>query len=324
MFKWIKKGLVYNLINYIERPNWNYNFAQGQNTLIFDDFVRVYFCTREEPNQNGQTVSRVTYIDLDKNNLLNIVNLSNNPVLDLGELGEFDEFGIYPFCPIRIGDQIYGYYGGATRCESTPFNISIGYAVSNDEGVHFKKIGRGPILTSSLNEPFMICSPKVRFFNNTYYMMYSAGVRWTKEEGRPEICYKLRMATSIDGINWTKCNKLILEDKLGELESQACGDIIYKNGRYHMFYCYRGHLDFRKNKEQSYRIGYAVSQDLSNWTRKDELVGIAASENPNDFDYEMVAYPNVFELNGKIYMLYLGNEVGKYGFGLAELESELA
>ena len=31
----------------------------------------------------------------------------------------------------------------------------------------------------------------------------------------------------------------------------------------------------------------------------------------------------IFEVNDKIFMLYLGNEVGRYGFGLAELEGEL-
>jgi hypothetical protein len=31
-------------------------------------------------------------------------------------------------------------------------------------------------------------------------------------------------------------------------------------------------------------------------------------------------YPHVFELNGKYYMTYNGNEFGKYGFGLAILE----
>lgn len=41
------------------------------------------------------------------------------------------------------------------------------------------------------------------------------------------------------------------------------------------------------------------------------------------FDNEMVAYPHVFEANGNIFMLYLGNEVGKYGFGLARLEGKL-
>ena len=37
----------------------------------------------------------------------------------------------------------------------------------------------------------------------------------------------------------------------------------------------------------------------------------------------MISYPHVFELDGEIIMLYLGNEFGRYGFGLAKLEGEL-
>ena len=38
------------------------------------------------------------------------------------------------------------------------------------------------------------------------------------------------------------------------------------------------------------------------------------------WDSEMIAYPHVFKLNNKILMFYLGNDVGRYGFGLAQLD----
>ena len=50
----------------------------------------------------------------------------------------------------------------------------------------------------------------------------------------------------------------------------------------------------------------------------------AVADEADAFDHEMVAYPHVFELDGKTYMLYLGDQVGRYGFGLAELQGELA
>ena len=88
-----------------------------------------------------------------------------------------------------------------------------------------------------------------------------------------------------------------------------------------MFFCYRGHEDFRRNPEHSYRIGYAYSDDLINWKRDDDKVGLTVSE--SGWDSEMVAYHHLFEINGITYMLYLGNEVGKYGFGLEMLEGNL-
>jgi hypothetical protein len=34
----------------------------------------------------------------------------------------------------------------------------------------------------------------------------------------------------------------------------------------------------------------------------------------------MQCYPNVFQSDGRFYMLYNGNEFGRFGFGLAVLE----
>ena len=40
-----------------------------------------------------------------------------------------------------------------------------------------------------------------------------------------------------------------------------------------------------------------------------------------DFDNESIAYPHVFEMDGTLHMLYLGNQVGRFGFGWAKLET---
>ena len=319
MFYWKKLGKVFDPTIYENRPEWCNEFAQGENSIILKDRIRVFFCCREKPDENGQTVSRVSYVDLDKSNPLKIINIADHPVFEPGKIGAFDEFGTYPFCPIKVEEKVYGYYGGVQRCESIPFTVQIGCVISDDNGNTFNRIGAGPVLTSSLYEPYMVCSPKVRVYNGKWYMFYSAGYKWTKEQERPEICYKIRMAVSDDGIEWKKLNTNILPNTLGDLESQACGDIIYKNGKYHMFFCYRGHTDFRKNKSNSYRISYACSDDLMNWKRFDDKAGIDVSDNENDWDGQMVAYPHIFEANDNIYMLYLGNQVGRYGFGIAQL-----
>lgn len=323
MYLWKKKGVVYDPQKNPNRSEWNWNYAQGINTITFDDYIRIYFCTREKPDSDGRTVSRISFVDVSKNNPCEIIYIHDKPVLPLGGLGEFDEFGTYPFSVIQHNDKIYGYYGGVTRCESVPFNVAIGCCVSEDGGQSFAKLGKGPILSYSYDEPFVVCSPKVRKYNNKWYMFYSAGKHWTPGKTRPEICYKLRMATSNDGITWEKCHVDIMPSKLGEYESQACGDVMYKNGKYHMFFCYRGHEDFRDNPENSYRIGYAWSNDLYNWKREDYKVGIDVAENKESWDSEMVAYPHLFEVNNKIYMLYLGNGVGRDGFGIAELDGDL-
>jgi hypothetical protein len=39
----------------------------------------------------------------------------------------------------------------------------------------------------------------------------------------------------------------------------------------------------------------------------------------DDWDAGMQCYPNIFHLNGEIYLLYNGNQFGKFGFGIARL-----
>jgi hypothetical protein len=58
---------------------------------------------------------------------------------------------------------------------------------------------------------------------------------------------------------------------------------------------------------------------LINWERDDKRAGIEVSE--EGWDAESVSYAYVFELNGDILMLHQGNEIGRYGFGLAKLKS---
>jgi predicted GH43/DUF377 family glycosyl hydrolase len=321
MFNWNKLGLVVEPAKIAGKPNWFNEFAQAPNTVMFDDFVRVYFCCRPKPDQNGQYVSYCAYVDLARDNLFQIVNIAEHPVLELGELGAFDEFGTYPVSTIRDGEDIVAVYGGWTRCESVPFNVSLGLARSRDGGKSFFKHGSGPVLSHSLDEPFVVTSPKIRKYGNTWYLAYTAGRKWMIADGRPEVIYKLRMASSTDGINWVRMNADIVADRLGEDEAQACPDIIFRGGKYHMFFCYRQATDFRFSRERSYRIGYASSLDMLHWQRDDSKVGIDVSD--SGWDSEMVAYPHVFELDGAIYMLYLGNQVGRYGFGLARLEGEL-
>ena len=319
MSYWKKLGKVFTPQEADTRP-WLKEFAQAPATLVFDKFVRVYFSCRPPADANGQYVSYSAYVDLDRANLFRVLNVSEKPILNLGGLGEFDEFGTYPVSVIRNGQEIRAYYAGWTRCESVPFNVAIGAATSSDEGKTFTKLGNGPILSYSPDEPFVLSGPKIRKFNNTWYLWYIAGRKWKIVDGRAEPVYKIRMATSDDGISWEKVNKDLIESRIEGDEAQASPDVFYANGKYHMFFCYRFSIHYR-GKENGYRIGYASSVNLIDWVRDDSKAGIDVSE--QGWDSEMISYPHVFELDGKIYLAYLGNEVGRHGFGLAVLDGRL-
>ena len=317
MFKWEKLGRTFIPQNVPDRA-WLKEFAQAPATLIFDDFVRVFFSCRPSPDADGQYVSYSSYVDFDRRDLTKIVNIANAPILQLGMIGTFDEFGTYPVSIIRRNTDILAYYGGWTRCESIPYTVSIGAAISHDNGATFTKLGNGPLLTCDINDPFVLSGPKIRNFDGRWYLWYVAGTKWQRHEGRSEAVYKIRMATSSDAINWIRSGEDIIEDKLEKDECQASPDVFFHENRYHMFFCYKYSLDFRNNA-RGYRIGYAGSDDLVNWVRDDANAGIDISS--QGWDDQSIAYPHVFEVDGQVYMLYLGNEVGRYGFGLARLVS---
>lgn len=319
MFKWKKLGRVFNPSE-IKGREWLHEYAQAPATLLFDDFVRVYFSCRPKRDSVGQFVSYSAFVDLDRTNLFNVINIAEEPVLKLGKKGCFDEFGTYPISVIKEGNEVWAYYGGWTRCSSVPFNVSIGFAKSHNDGKTFQKLGDGPVLSFSPDEPIVLSGPKIRKFKGKFYLFYISGRKWVLADGRPEFSSRIRVATSDDGIVWEKYNKNLIQEVLNSDESQASPDVIYKNGKYHMFFCYWDPNVFRQTKSR--KIGYAYSTDLMNWIRDDSKAGINISQG-DSFDNEMLAYPHVFDIDGKVYMLYLGNEVGRYGFGLAELEGVL-
>lgn len=318
-FRWNKLGRIFDPSTVKDVP-WLKDYAQAPDTLIFDDFVRVYFSCRPDKDANGNFVSYTAFVDLDRKNLFNIINMAKEPVMPLGRLGEFDEFGIYPITVFREYDydQVRAYYGGWTRGFSTRYNTSIGLAFSYDEGEHFTKYGEGgPVLSYSLYEPFNLGSMKIRKYNGTWFLFYVAGTRWKVVNGVSEPTYKIRVAISEDGENWMKYNHNLIKSVLEEDEAQSGPDVFFYRGQYHMFFCYRRSVDYR-GKEGGLRIGYAHSKDLFKWNRDDSKAGITVSE--EGWDSEMVRYPHVFELDGKVYMLYNGNDFGRTGFGLAIME----
>ena len=317
MFEWKKLGRVFNPAD-LGSDSWMREFAQAPSVIIFEKFVRVYFSSRALPDNKGQYVSRLGYIDLSKENLMNIINICKAPILPLGKLGTFDEFGTYPASVIRDRDKIKVYYAGWTRCESVPFNAAIGVAQSDDKGETFNKLGQGPVLSFTPDEPFVLGSPKIRRFNDTWYLAYSSGRKWLPNNGSPQPIYKIRMATSGDGINWTRLGKDLIQNVLEENECQASPDIFFYKGMYHMFFSYRYNLNFKERK-RGYQIGYASSANLHTWTRDDKKAGITTSE--TGWDSDSLSYAHIFELDNKVYMLYQGNEIGRYGFGLAVLEN---
>lgn len=314
--RWQRLGSIFDPTQH-SLPFGRSEYAQSPQALVCDDFVRVYFATRIR-DEGGKYLSHVAFVDFDYE-FREVLRVSDKPVIPLGELGCFDEHGIFPFNVVRDGGRILGYTTGWNRRASVSTDASIGLAVSDDGGRTFTKVGAGPVLSASLHEPFLVGDAFVRVFDGLFHMWYIHGTRWVtfSDGGPPERVYKIAHATSADGLAWKKEGRQIISDKLNADECQALPTVIRIGDRYHMFYCYREAYDFRSNRDRGYRIGYAFSSDLRTWTRDDVVAGIELPD--QGWDSHMQCYPHAVEVNDEVFLLYNGNEFGRFGFGAAKL-----
>jgi predicted GH43/DUF377 family glycosyl hydrolase len=218
-----------------------------------------------------------------------------------------------------VKDEVYAVYAGWTRSVSVPFDVALGLAKANRDRTRFERIGVGPVISKSQYEPFVISSPKIRFFNGRYFLFYIAGSRWIRiEEGKLDIQYTIRMAVSDDLLSWRKLNRELIKPVRKGLESQASPDVFQVGNLYIMMFCHREVGNFQ-NKSRGYELGLAFSKDLLNWKRCDSRLVLELQNSL--WDNESQNYPHVFKLpTGQHFLLYTGNGIGESGLGIAELE----
>lgn len=309
--KWKKLGHIFNPAEYGFFGDYS-AFAQSPQALVFDDFIRIYFSTREPDGEMFK--SHIRHVDMTHD--FKLINVSTDPVIPLGKLGTFDEHGIFPFHVTRTLNGLYGYTSGWSRRDSVSVETGIGLSISHNDGLTFERIGDGPVLSASVDEPFLVGDPFV-VTREQQYMFYIYGTTWKEgADGVSERTYKIALATSEDGQTFKRHGRVIPDTIIDE--SQALPTVFELNGRYHMVFCFRDTFGFRTDPMRGYRLGYAYSDNLVDWIRDDEALGFERSD--SGWDADMECYPHVFEMKGRHYLLYNGNQFGRDGFGVAILE----
>ena len=264
------------------------------------DIFRIYFSTRDEINR-----SHTAFVDIDILNWSEIINFSKEPVLRPGSLGEFDDSGAMG-CWISQKDGLrYMYYQGWNLGVTVPFRNSIGLAVSS-EGGNFHRYSPGPIVDRSMFEPHFTATPCVIFYRDKWRMWYLSCTEWFLSNDLPKHKYHIKYAESEDGIIWQRDGIVAIDYANDNEYAISRPSVIADSDRWRMWYSFRG---------QSYRIGYAESEDGIYWKRLDRQAGIDVST--TGWDSKMIEYPFVFDHKGVRYMLYNGNGYGQTGFGLA-------
>ncbi len=298
--KWLKKGLI---ISPTGRLDWMVTHAMLPFTeRTGEDLYRIYFSGRDRLNR-----SLIGYAEINLNEPQNILYITEKPVLGLGALGCFDDNGVTPSWVVDHEGDKYLYYIGWNKGSTVRMHLVAGLAISRDDGKTFTRYSKGPLLERTDLEPYAILTaPCVLIEGGLWRMWYVSGVEWVHKD-LPR--YNIKYAESRDGIHWERKGVVCLDFKSKNESALARPCVIKEDGFYKMWYSYKG---------ESYRIGYAESEDGITWERKDEEAGIDVSE--SGWDSQMIEYSFIFKHKDKKYMLYNGNDYGKEGIGLAIME----
>jgi predicted GH43/DUF377 family glycosyl hydrolase len=302
---WKKLGLIFDLKK--NKLDWLKSHAMTPTPLLFQDKIRVYYSGRSE---NGK--SMISFVDLDRNDPKKIIYINKKPLFNVGDIGMFDDSGTIVTSVVKVDSIVYLYYTAYSMSVLVPYRNSIGVAISHDGGNTFNRMFDGPILDRSIEEPFFVISPWVIKKGNDWHLWYASCDKWITIEGKPESVYHIKYASSKDGLKWIRKNESCILP-LNKEEANARPTVIEEDGKFKMWFTYRGSRDFRDGLD-SYRIGYAEADIHSpnNWKRKDDKVGIKPG--PDEFDNLMQAYPSVIKFDDKKVIFYNGNGFGVDGF----------
>jgi predicted GH43/DUF377 family glycosyl hydrolase len=218
-----------------------------------------------------------------------------------------------PSCVLEHDGKVYLYTTGWTRGMTVPYLNAVGLLISEDGGTTFERYSDGPIVSPTPHEPYSAMSPYVLREGDRWHMWYSSGTDWFCMNGKYEPQYMIKYAWSDDGLSWVQTNQLCVPPK-DPMEANTRPTVVFRDGAYHMWFCYRGSEDFRGGGG-SYRIGYARSKNGTDWVRDDDHAGIAPSA--EGWDSTMVAYPQVIDTPKGLTMFYNGNGFGTSGIGYA-------
>jgi hypothetical protein len=307
--RWEKRGLIYSAD---DRLPWAKSHAQIPTVAgARNGALQILFSARDANNR-----SAIASLDVAADNPGHVLQVERSPLMELGKLGTFDDCGMMPSSVVEHGGVRYLYYIGWNVRNTIPYHNSVGLAISEDSGSTYRRLFEGPVMDRSAEEPYFCGTTCVRIENGIWRNWYLSCTGWMQVDGKPEPRYHLKYAESRDGIHWTR-EGVVAIDYANDAEGGLVRASIHRDRDvYRMWYCRRSYSGYRENSAGSYRMGYAESRDGIVWQRLDERAGLDVSE--TGWDSFMVAYPEVTEVGGRLYLFYNGNGFGASGFGYAE------
>jgi hypothetical protein len=297
MIRWRSLGRIIDPRS--QKVEWLRSYA-GATCLRFirEDHAQILVTGRTSDNKSiiGEITIRLTPSP-------KVVEIIEQPVLSPGKLGCFDDCGVsYPWI-VGTETKEWLFFTGWTQTVKTPFQNALGLAHRN--GDTYCRESEAPILHRTNEEPFSIGSSCIHKDSNHWRMWYTCFESWNQNQNSIEPRYHIRNAWSKDGVDWERNGSIAINSTIEE-ECIARPSASKTLEGYKMFFCARG---------ESYRIGYAESEDGIKWEKPRD--GFQFISSGKKWDDEMQCYPCHFVHNEQEYMLYSGNSYGQGGLGLA-------
>lgn len=223
---------------------------------------------------------------------------SSNPIFTVGKAGAWDDYAVAAGYIFKENGVYKLYYAGMQDPHTGARQI--GLATSTD-GIHWERYSDNPVFESDSSQYFLGVHSVLKI-NNVYYMYYDAS---------PENDYKfnINLATSTDGIHWTKYNgnPILSPTQAWEAGSISYATIVQDENGYKMTY---------GNNVQN-GIGMAYSSDGIHWTKDSSNPVFDLSDVSNNW-CSKISYPfSVMAGNNyRIYYSGVGSD-GQYHLGVA-------
>lgn len=303
--QWQKKGLIYGPSG---ESSWARHSALQPTPLVKPEagLIRVFAGFRDDDG-----ASRVGFVDVNAENPSEVIAVSQQPALDIGIPGAFDENGVVPCAVVAREGKLYLFYAGYQLGRKIKFYVFSGLAISQDGGQTFTRFSRVPVCDRTDEELYFRVIHTMMLDEGRWRAWYGAGDSFDSKDRLQYPRYNIRHSFSADGIHLTGERQICL-DMRGAEYRVGRPYVIKHGGTYKMFFG-------GGTREDGYRLAYAESPDGTNWTRKDEELGMQVAE--AGWDSRMQAYPAVVSYQDRTYLFYNGNDYGRDGFGYAVLES---
>ena len=270
--KWID---FYNNPIFTSNNNPDYPLAVTQPRIIYDNGIyKIWYL-----NLYSSAKSNIWYAE--SNDGINWHNVYNQAVLTAGDSGSWDDYSVAPGFILKEDNYLKMYYNGY-HDQYGKWNI--GLAVSTD-GIHWEKNGE-PVLIPDDKE-YQIGVSSVIKHNSTYFMYYSV---------RHYPYYSISLATSIDGVHWTKYenNPILIVTEDWEGTGIYGPSVIFDQNHFEMVYM----------NADANAFGFAVSEDGINWTKNNSPI-FTAGETTNNWT-SRIAYPDFNKFNSELRIYYTG------------------